>query len=87
MKKNFNQKFEASDEQIQFITQSVEELPPAENAVIYFHFWGNYTLEEIAFVCGLSQTLIQEIFDEAIHRLRLNYLIEFSIPKHNRGHM
>lgn len=87
MQKNFKQKPSASDEEIQFITQSVDELPPSEQTVIYLYFWRNYTIKEIAYVCDLSQSLIQKIFNEAIHRLRLNYLIEFSIPKNQRGFM
>ncbi len=87
MKKDSKQTLEASDEQIKFINRSVQELPVSEKAVIYLYFWENYTFEEIAFICDLSQLLIQEIFDEAIHRLRLNYLIEFSLPKYQRGLM
>lgn len=87
MQKNFKQKLNASDEEIQFIGQTVEELPPSEKTVIYLYFWRNYTFKEIAYVCDLSQSLVQGIFDEAIHRLRLNYLIEFSIPKNQRGLM
>lgn len=81
MQKNFKQKPNASDEEIQFITQSVDELEPSEKTVIYLFFWRNYSLKEISYVCDLSLSLVQKIFDEAIHRLRLNYLIEFSKPK------
>lgn len=87
MQKNFKLKPNASDEEIQFITQSVDELPESEKTVIYLYFWRNYSFKEIAYLCELSQSLTQKIFNEAIHRLRLNYLIEFSAPKNNRGFM
>ncbi len=81
MGKSFGHTGRASSEQIKFITRSVSELPPAEMAIIHLHFWNDYTVKEMASFCGLSQTLTQKILDHAIHRLRLNYLVEFSIPK------
>ena len=70
-----------SQDQIQFINQEIEVMPTPEKTILQLKFWHNYTTEEIAFICDLSQTLIKKLLDEAIHRLRLNYLIEFSKPK------
>ena len=71
-------------DQVQFINHELEGLPAAEKTVIQLKFWHNYTLEEIAFICDLPLTLIQKLFDMAIHRLRLNYLVEFSTTKNVR---
>lgn len=68
-------------DQVQFINQELEVLPTPEKTILQLKFWHNCTLPEIAFICDLPLTLTKKIYDEAIHRLRLNYLIEFSKPK------
>lgn len=75
MKKQFR------EDQIQFINQEIEALPEHEKNILQMRFWHCYTIEEIAFIHDLPLTLIKNLFDEAINRLRLNYLIEFSKPK------
>lgn len=84
MKQKQNQKVSA--DQLCFISEEMKDLPSGEQTILTLHFWHNYTLEEIAFICDLPQTLVEKLFAEAIHRLRLNYLIEFSIPKNTQGH-
>lgn len=69
------------EDQIQFINQEIETLPEHEKNIIKLRFWECYTLDEIAFIHDLPLTIIKNIFNEAIHRLRLSYLIEFSKPK------
>lgn len=69
------------EDQIQFINNQIEALPEHEKNILQLRFWHCYTLEEIAFLHDLPLTIIKNLFDEVIHRLRLNYLIEFSKPK------
>ena len=71
------------EDQIQFINHEIEALPEYEKNILQLRFWHCYTLEEIAFINDLPLTLIKNLFDEAIHRLRLSYLIEFSKPKNS----
>jgi DNA-directed RNA polymerase specialized sigma subunit len=69
------------EDQIQFINQEIETLPEHEKNILKLRFWHCYTLDEIAFIHDIPITYIKHFYDEAIHRLRLNYLIEFSKPK------
>ncbi|MFY7991927.1 MAG: sigma factor-like helix-turn-helix DNA-binding protein [Bacteriovoracaceae bacterium] len=87
MRSFINEKSRATNKQIMFITREVNYLPEHEQPVIYLFFWEDCSIKEIASMCGLSQSLTRKIFGEAIHRLRLSYLIEFSVPKNNRGFM
>lgn len=68
-------------DQYQFINQEIETLPEHEKNILKMRFWECYTIEEIASFHKLSQTLIKSLIDEAVHKLRLSYLIEFSKPK------
>ncbi len=79
-----NQKAEEkfpTEKQIQFARMNKEELPEHERAIIHLHFWEGMTFSEIAEFMNIPYTLVESIKDEAIHRLRLNYLIEFSMNK------
>ncbi len=87
MKQNLIAADDLSKQQIDFITRSIDELPTPEKTILQLHFWNSYDIEEIAFICDLPKTLTENLFKEAIHRLRLNYLIEFSVPKGCRGFM
>lgn len=69
------------EDQIQFINQEIETLPEHEKNILKMRFWECYSIDEIANIHDLPQTLIKNLIDEAIHRLRLNYLIEFARPK------
>ncbi len=70
-----------TDEQIVFASESLDELAEYERSIVLLHYWKDYSVEDIAYVCDLPSTLIKRIIDEAIHRLRLSHLIEFSAPK------
>jgi DNA-directed RNA polymerase specialized sigma subunit len=70
-----------SQKQIDFAKTNKDELPEHEKAIIHLHYWENFTIRQIADFFGLSYKLVQLIKNDAIHRLRLNYLIEFSQPK------
>lgn len=69
------------EDQIQFINQEIEALSDYEKNLLKLRYWECYSIDEIASMHALSQTLIRNLIDEAIHRLRLNYLIEFAKPK------
>jgi hypothetical protein len=81
MKKNY------SYAQICFINKSVNRLPVPDKTILKLHFWGDYTLDEVAFIYDLPLSLVEKVYNRAIHKLRLDYLIEFSLPKCNRGLM
>jgi RNA polymerase sigma factor (sigma-70 family) len=66
-------------EQIQFINANKNELPEHELAVVHLHFWEGMTISEISEFIKLPYSLVKNLLNEAIHRLRLNYLIEFSM--------
>ena len=87
MRSFIDEKKRATNEQIMFITREVNYLPVHEQPVIYLFFWEDRSIKEIASMSRQSQLLTRKIFDEAILRLRLSYLIEFSVPKENRGFM
>ncbi len=70
-----------TEKQIQFIKMNKDELPELEQTIIHLHYWENLSISEISEMLKMNYRLITQIKDEAIHRLRLNYLIEFSIPK------
>jgi DNA-directed RNA polymerase specialized sigma24 family protein len=69
------------EDQIQFINQEIETLPEHEKNILKMRYWECYSIDEIAFIHKLPQTLIKSLIDESIKRLSLNYLIEFSKPK------
>ena len=71
------------EDQLQFINTEVEALPEHEKNILQMKFWHCYTLEEIAAIHDLPHDIIKSMFDESIHRLRLNYLIEFSCPRNS----
>lgn len=75
------------EDQIQFIQEEIEIIPEHEKNILKLRFWYNYTLEEIAFIHDLPLNLITNIFNEAIHRLRLNYLIEYTKPKDSEAYV
>jgi RNA polymerase sigma factor (sigma-70 family) len=70
-----------SEAQVQFINNNKDELPEPEKAIIHLHFWECLSIYEISEMLGMSPKVVTQIKDEAVHRLRLNYLIEFSAPK------
>ena len=70
-----------TQDQINFIKNNKEELPELEKAIIHLHFWEEMSISEISEMLDMSYKTISQIKHEAIHRLRLNYLIEFSAPK------
>lgn len=70
-----------TDKQIRFARAALADLAGYERSIVEFHFWNNYSVSEIAYIFGLPKTLIKRLLDEAIHKLRLSYLIEFSAPK------
>lgn len=76
-------KIQFRKDQIQFIQEEMKTLPEHEKNILKLRFWYNYTLEEIAFIHNLSLSLVTNIFNEAIHRLRLNYLVEYIAPKNS----
>jgi hypothetical protein len=70
-----------SDEQIAFIHKGLEHLEVHERCILIFKFWGNYSVKEIARKFEAPECFIEKIMKEAINRLRLHYIIEFSAPK------
>ncbi len=84
-----NKKRFPTKEQIQFIHKNKDELPEHELAVVHLHFWEGMTVSEISEFIKLPYSLVKNLLNEAIHRLRLNYLIEFSMsitkPQKTKG--
>lgn len=81
MKKKFTKR------QLKFASRAINELPLSERIILKMYFKHCYKLKEVAFICDLPLSLVTKIYHQAIHRLRLNYLIEFSLPQINRGIM
>lgn len=79
--KSDTKKILEDEKRLEFATRSIEELPTPEKTILQLFFWENYTIEEISLVCDLPITLTKNLFNEAIHRLRLNYLGEFSVRR------
>lgn len=70
--------------QIEFAQTNKEELPEPEKIIIHLHFWEGLSISEISESMALPNQLVKNIMEEAIHRLRLNYLVEFSVRKPSR---
>ena len=85
MREIYKEKNVSTKEQIEFVSRSVSELPEHERVIIYLYFWKELSLKEVAGICDLSLSLTKKILDEAILRLRLNYLIELVTPKKNEA--
>jgi DNA-directed RNA polymerase specialized sigma24 family protein len=66
---------------IEFARNNKEELPEHEKVIIHLHYWENMTISEISTFLNIPYKLVEMMKNEAIHRLRLNYLIEFSQKK------
>ena len=72
-------------DQIQFITTNKDELPKLEQTIIHLHYWENLSISEISEMLEMNYKIVTQIKNEAIFQLRLNYLIEFSVPR-NKSH-
>lgn len=70
-----------TDRDIQFIRKAVSELPEHEKSLLYLYFWKNYSISEISSACDLYNTLIKNIMNQTIQKLRLLYVIEVFKPR------